>query len=221
MSLFWRKRARRAGLYIHVHVFSIITLAIAGGIGDRDGLIFASLGRMRTDDPIGLVVLDVERAVMTIGARLCEEATKFRIDDSRQKMLLGTLAVLALRGEQIAEFLLAHLLVLGRNLLGGREYWNLNVSEPRTEPFTSSRSTFGVDLVGTGLVPFMIRIIISRTKDNVLVVGPYFETSYLTVGAAKKRAILFAVNDPRQQLFFFTGHMLAVDVKNLLESEYM
>ena len=216
MSLFWRKRARRAGLYIHVHVFSIITLAIAGGIGDRDGLIFASLGRMRTDDPIGLVVLDVERAVMTIGARLCEEATKFRIDDSRQKMLLGTLAVLALRGEQIAEFLLAHLLVLGRNLLGGREYWNLDVSEPRTEPITSSRSTFGVDLVGTGLVPFMIRIIISRTKDNVLVVGPYFETSHVTVGAAQKRAILFAVDDPRQQLFFFTGHMLPVVVKNLL-----
>ena len=203
-------------MYIHVHVFSIITLAIAGGIGDRDGLIFASLGRMRTDDPIGLVVLDVERAVMTIGARLCEEATKFRIDDSRQKMLLGTLAVLALRGEQIAEFLLAHLLVLGRNLLGGREYWNLDVSEPRTEPITSSRSTFGVDLVGTGLVPFMIQIIISRTKDNVLVVGPYFETSHVTVGAAQKRAILFAVDDPRQQLFFFTGHMLPVVVKNLL-----
>ena len=204
---------------VHVHVFSTIPLATAGGIGDRDGLIFASLGRTRTDDPIGLVVLDVERGVMTIGARLCEEATKFGVDDSRQQMLLGTLAVLPLCGEQIAEFLLAHLLVRGRNLLGGREYWNLNVSEPRTEPFTSSRSTFGVDLVGTGLEPFMIRIIISRTKDNVLVVGPNFETSKLAVGAAKKRTMLFAVDDPRQQFFFFTGHMLAVDAKNLLESE--
>jgi hypothetical protein len=31
--------------------------------------------------------------------------------------------------------------------------------------------------------------------------------------------MFFAVDDPRQQLFFFTGHMLAVDAQNRLESE--
>ena len=60
-----------------------IPLATSRSIYNGDGLVLAFLGRVRTNDCVSRIVLDVENAVMTIRAGLGEETTKLRIYDAR------------------------------------------------------------------------------------------------------------------------------------------
>lgn len=156
--------------------------------------------------------------MMTIRAGLGEETTKLRIDDARKKMLLGALAILALGDEQIAEFLLFLLLVFCHDLLGGSWYVNLDVSELWTVPNLASGSVIGVSDEATVLVTFIISIVISWTKDNILVVRPDLETPKAADGASFEWTIFFTIDDPGQQLFFQARYVLAVHAQDALQS---
>ena len=117
-------------------------------------------------------------------------------------MLLGALAILALGDEQIAEFLLFLLLEFHHDLFRGSWYVNLDVSERWTVPDLSSGSFIGGDDVATVLVAFIVSIVISWAKDNILVMRPNLETPKAADWASFQGTILFTVDDPGQQLFF-------------------
>ena len=117
-------------------------------------------------------------------------------------MLLRALAILAHGDEQIAEFLLFLLLEFCHDLLGGSWYVNLDVSKLWTVPELASGSVIGGGDVVAVLMAFIVSVIISWTKNNVLVMRSDLETPKAADGASFEWTILLTINDPGQQLFF-------------------
>ena len=79
---------------------------------------------------------------------------------------------------------------------------NLDVTELWTVPELASGSVVGGGNEATVLVAFIVSIIISWTKDNVLVMRSDLETPKAADGTSFEWTILLTINDPGQQFFF-------------------